>query len=131
MSKPSARLAGVPSASPAAERLGLFRIGLLRLYWVAIGFLWLPLGNNVLTVLLRDLPGVGQAHQGTAVAILEGVGTAVAVFWQPIMGAGSDRTRSRFGRRKPYILVATVFSAIFLLLMAMHTPFPRQLGAAS
>lgn len=107
----------------ATPRLGLFRIGLLSLYWVAIGFLWLPLGNSVLTQLLRDIPGIGEEHQGTAVAVLEGVGTLVAVFWQPIIGSISDRTRSRFGRRKPYIFVATVFSAIFLLLMTLPSPF--------
>ncbi len=119
-----------PIEEGAAEaRLGTFRIGLLSLYWVAIGFLWLPLGNFVLTIMLRDLPGVGQAHQGTAVAILEGVGTLVAVFWQPVMGAVSDRTRSRFGRRKPYIFVATIFSALFLLLISRPSPFGN--GAAS
>ncbi|HXA43650.1 MAG TPA: MFS transporter [Candidatus Solibacter sp.] len=123
-----------PAQSPIPEgtgeaRLGTFRIGLLSLYWVAIGFLWLPLGNFVLTIMLRDLPGVGQAHQGTAVAILEGVGTLVAVFWQPVMGAVSDRTRSRFGRRKPYIFVATIFSALFLLLISRPSPFGS--GAAS
>jgi MFS family permease len=112
-------------------RLGFFRIGLLSLYWVAIGFLWLPLGNSVLTQLLRDIPGVGRDHQGTAVAILEGAGTLIAVFWQPIVGSLSDRTSSRFGRRKPYILVATVFSATFLLLMTRPSPFGGGAGAGS
>jgi len=103
--------------------LGFFKIGLLSLYWVAIGFLWLPLGNSVLTELLRNIPGIGKDHQGTAVAILEGAGTLIAVFWQPIMGSVSDRTRSRFGRRKPYIFVATIFSAVFLILMSRPSPF--------
>jgi MFS family permease len=117
----AAPVAGVPT-----KKLGTFRIGLLSLYWVAIGYLWLPLGNQVLTVMIRRLPGVGEEHQGTAVAILEGVATLVAVFWQPIMGAVSDRTRSRFGRRKPYIFLATIGSVSILLLMTLGTPLPAQ-----
>ena len=86
-------------------------------YWVALGFLWLPLGSFVLPRLILD--SVGDAHKGAGVAILEGVGTFVAVFWQPILGALSDRTRSRFGRRKPYIAVGTALSVVFLLLMIL------------
>ncbi|HEY8739605.1 MAG TPA: MFS transporter, partial [Candidatus Dormibacteraeota bacterium] len=102
-----------------APGLGTGRIALLTTYWVALGYLWLPLGSFVLPLLI--LHAVGDAHKGAGVAILEGVGTFIAVFWQPIMGALSDRTNSRFGRRKPFILVGTVGSMIFLTLM-IFTP---------
>src|SRR5258708_12286362 len=102
------------TGSASDARLGTFRIGLLSLYWVAIGFLWLPLGNFVLTIVLRDIPGVGQAHQGTAVAILEGVGTLVGVFWDPIMGDVSDPTPPPLAPPTPYTFVAPPFSALFL-----------------
>ena len=109
--------------APAATRLGTPRIALLTLYWLALGFLWLPLGSQVLPYLI--LHTVGDAHKGAGVAILEGVGTFVAVFWQPIMGSVSDRTNSRFGRRKPFIVVGTVGSIIFLALM-IFTPLAES-----
>jgi len=102
-------------ATQTSQRLGTFRIGLLSLYWVALGYLWLPLGSQVLPIVILNI--VGNAHKGAAVATLEGVGTAVAIFWQPIMGALSDRTSTRFGRRRPFIISGTLGSCLFLLLM--------------
>lgn len=113
--------AGAPVSPGPARPLGVPRILLLSSYWVALGFLWLPLGSQVIPGLV--VPIVGNSLKGTATAILEGFGTAVAVFWQPVMGTISDRTRSRFGRRKPYIFVGTVGSAIFLGLMTLTPRF--------
>jgi Na+/melibiose symporter-like transporter len=113
--------AGAP-VSPAPTRpLGVPRILLLSSYWVALGFLWLPLGSQVIPGLV--VPIVGDSLKGTATAILEGFGTAVAIGWQPVVGSVSDRTRSRFGRRKPYIVLGTVGSAIFLGLMILTPRF--------
>jgi MFS family permease len=103
-----------PGSVPA-ERVGNGRLLLLTSYWAALGFLWLPLGSFVLPLLI--LHAVGDSFKGTGVAILEGVGTLMAVFWQPIMGSVSDRTTGRHGRRRPYIVVGTLGSLVFLLLM--------------
>jgi MFS family permease len=110
--------AGTAAVGHAVERrLGTPRIALLTTYWLALGFLWLPLGSQVLPIMILHI--VGDAHKGTGVAILEGIGTFVSVFWQPMIGALSDRTNSRFGRRKPFIVVGTVGSIIFLALMVL------------
>jgi MFS family permease len=103
------------------RRLGVGRLGLLSLYWVALGYLWLPLGSQVLPVAIKNM--VGEAHKGAGVAVLEGIGTVIAVFWQPFMGTLSDRTDSRFGRRKPYILIGTLCSCLFLSLMIGVTSY--------
>jgi MFS family permease len=97
-------------------RLSIPRLTLLSLYWVAIGYLWNSIGAQVLPPLIRGF--VGQAHQGTALSILESTGTLIAVFWQPMIGALSDRTTLRWGRRRPYIAGGAVGSALFLVLMA-------------
>lgn len=95
----------------------MFRLALFSLYWVAIGYLWNSLGAQVLPPIVRGF--VGQAHQGTALSVLESAGTVIAVVWQPMVGAMSDRTRLSWGRRRPYIGGGALGSALFLVLMAL------------
>jgi Na+/melibiose symporter-like transporter len=106
------------AAAPAmGRRLGQRDFALLALYWVAIGYLWQSLGTLIVPAMVEEL--VGSARKGTALAVLEGVGTLMAVVWQPMMGAVSDRTRSRFGRRRPFILGGTVADVVFLAALAI------------
>ena len=74
---------------------------MLSLYWVAIGY-W---SNSFSALILPQLvlQFVGQANEGTAASLLKSVGTVVAIFWQPIVGGISDRTVTRWGRRRPFI----------------------------
>ena len=120
-----AQTAGAAPFIPG-ERVGLGRIIVLSLYWVALGYLWLPLGSQVIPQIILDL-GLG-AHKGTLVLVLEGGGTLLSIFVQPIVGALSDRTNSRFGRRHPYILVGTPGSCLFLALMILAGSFFWLLG---
>ncbi len=108
------------------RRLGFPRIIILSLYWVALGYLWLPLGSQVIPQIILDL-GLG-AHKGTLVFVLEGGGTLLSIFVQPIVGALSDRTNSRFGRRHPYILLGTLGSCVFLSLMILAGSFFWLMG---
>ena len=119
---------GTPSAEALVpgRRLGLGRVLLLSLYWVALGYLWLPLGSQVIPQIILDL-GLG-AHKGTLVFLLEGGGTLLSIFVQPIAGAFSDRTNSRYGRRHPYILLGTLGSCVFLGLMVLSGTFFWLMG---
>src|SRR5207237_806952 len=62
---------------------------------------------------------VGRAHKGTAISVLEGIGTVMAVVWQPMAGAISDRWVSPLGRRRPFIIAGTVGDVIFLAGLAL------------
>lgn len=93
----------------------------LSLYWVAIGYLWNSLGGLILPNLVEEL--VGSAHKGTALGVLEGIGSLMAVVWQPLMGAYSDRARTRFGRRHPFIFVGTIGDVLFLAGIALSGSF--------
>lgn len=44
-----------------------------------------------------------------------------ALFLQPYIGNRSDRTKTRFGRRMPYLLIGIPFAAIFYGLIPFHT----------
>ena len=105
----------VPAAS--ARRLRHLDFVVLALYWVAIGYLWQSLGTLILPEIVQHL--VGAHDKGKALSLLEGIGTVMAVVWQPMMGAVSDRTRSRFGRRRPFIFGGTVADVLFLTGLAL------------
>jgi MFS family permease len=105
-------------AGPAGRRaLGQLDFALLSVYWVAIGYLWQSLGTLLIPDLVQSM--VGSAAKGRALSVLEGIGTLMAVGWQPLAGAISDRTRSRWGRRRPFIAVGTLGDVIFLTGLAL------------
>lgn len=88
-------------------------------------FFWLLLGD-VVFVLMNEmepkmLPLILKSHQATDKEIAFIVGTIVALmnfFITPIVSYRSDRKRSRWGRRIPYLLWATPFVAVFLAVTA-------------
>ena len=109
-------IAGRPAAS-TQRRLGHRDFALLSIYWIAIGYLWTSLGALIIPDLVIDL--VGRRHEGVALGVLEGIGSLMAVVWQPVVGAVSDRTRSRWGRRRPFIFAGTIGDVIFLVGLAL------------
>jgi MFS family permease len=100
-----------------ASRLTQLDFIVLSVYWVAIGYMWNSLGGLILPNLVEQL--VGHVHKGVALGVLEGIGSLMAVVWQPIVGAYSDRTRTRFGRRHPFIVVGTLADVVFLIGIAL------------
>ena len=109
-------IAGRESAV-GSRRLGHLDFALLSIYWIAIGYLWTSLGGLIIPDLVIDL--VGRKHEGVALGVLEGIGSLMAVVWQPVIGAVSDRTRTRWGRRRPFIAIGTVGDVIFLVGLAL------------
>ena len=66
-----------------------------------------------------------------AYGIMASIGAAAAAIGNPVFGALSDRTRSRFGRRTPWILISAI---VALVLLAVHhsaaRPAPPRLVAS-
>ena len=88
---------------------------LLRLsgYWLGLIAVVTGLGvilQERIKVLVPD-----PTIQYTVLGIIQGAGVITAVLVQPIAGSLSDYTISRFGRRKPYILVGTLLDVVFLI----------------
>ena len=54
-----------------------------------------------------------------AASFLKSLGTAVAILWQPVIGGISDRTVTRWGRRRPFIVVGTAGDLVFLVGIAL------------
>ena len=64
-------------------------------------------------------------QKNTYLATIRVVGLAVAMLVQPIAGMLSDRSTSRYGRRRPYIVAGALLNAVFLLLIGASTLFDR------
>ena len=105
------------SVAGSQRRLKTVDFVVLSLYWVAIGYLW----NSLTALILPDLilQIVGRAHEGIASSALKSIGTAMAIVWQPVIGAVSDRTITPWGRRHPFIVAGTAGDVLFLIGIAL------------
>ncbi|MDQ1587497.1 MAG: hypothetical protein QOJ77_662 [Microbacteriaceae bacterium] len=56
-----------------------------------------------------------------AFGIISGISGACAVIAYPLTGALSDRTTSRFGRRRPWIVIGTLLFALALIVLGAQT----------
>jgi MFS family permease len=87
----------------------------LNAYWVGLAFLWNGLHVIVLpAVLLNYAP---EGLKNTYLGLLTFTGLVIAMIVQPISGALSDGWHSRWGRRRPLILIGTLFDFLFLAVL--------------
>lgn len=105
------------------ESFGNLRHVALSLFWFGSFFLWLPVSS----VLLQDRADqLVPRHdlQNTAVGVAAGIGGFLAVTVPPIVGAWSDRLSTRFGRRRPIMVVGTALTlpGLFLMMAAGNYP---------
>ncbi|KQV07487.1 MFS transporter [Leifsonia sp. Root112D2] len=98
--------------------------------WIAFfAAAWLGIWMAQLTPIQLLLPLQIQARLHTddwvqnvmAFGIVSGISGVCAIVAYPLTGALSDRTTSRFGRRRPWIAAGTVVFALALLLLGLQT----------
>ena len=102
-----------------------------RLSWldlIGINLFWLGLNmrNNAVGAIF--MPYLVDAFvrpevRNTALGEMRTAGLVIAMLVQPAMGILSDRSTSRFGRRRPFIFVGVLLDLLFLTLIAMATGY--------
>ena len=98
------------------KKLDFAQLLVLNAYWVGLSFMWNSIHPILLpAVLLNYVP---DAKKNTYLGLLTFVGLIIAMIVQPISGALSDRWKSRFGRRRPLVVLGTLFDFIFLSVLA-------------
>jgi len=88
---------------------------ILNMYWIGLSFKWNAIHPLILpAVLLNYVP---DSQKNTYLGILTFAGLVIATIIQPISGAISDRWVSRWGRRRPLIVIGTLFDLVFLAIL--------------
>ncbi|KHK95661.1 hypothetical protein LK09_18475 [Microbacterium mangrovi] len=109
---------GEPAASPPPGKALLPGILINALA------LFATYGGLIAVLLPSQLYLLDPAHKEQNLTIVQTVSFVFTLFAQPIVGALSDRTRSRFGRRAPWMISGAIVGALFLFgLGAMNTVF--------
>jgi MFS family permease len=107
----------------AEMSFGNLRHTALSAFWFGSNFLWIPLT----TVLLQSQVDhvVPKGSQNTAIGVAIGIGGFLAMTVPPLVGAWSDRLKTRFGRRRPIMVAGTLLTLPGLFLLMTATSYPQ------
>ncbi len=100
-----------------------------RLRWpdfLAINSYWfgINISSGIITPLLLPylvVQFMPPEYKNTYLATLRVVGLAVAMLVQPLAGMFSDRSTSRYGRRRPFIFAGALLNVLFLGVIGAST----------
>jgi MFS family permease len=116
---------GTPVAVAASRRSGFRRLLVsLGITWGAQSALYAGVGTILLP---QQVENIDRPHKVLVLGLIAGVSAAVALVFNPIGGALSDRTRSRFGRRAPWLICTPVLLTIVLTLIGQARTVPLLL----
>ncbi|MGY4644852.1 MFS transporter [Cellulomonas sp. URHB0016] len=85
------------------------------------------LGPVTISMAIKVTQIVGDAQATTAQGLILGVGALAALVANPLFGRLSDRTMSRWGRRRPWMVGGSLGLAAFLFVIAVGTNVPTLL----
>lgn len=112
-----------PAALAYASRQALSPLMLVRLniYWLGLSLLWGGFAIVYLPDRVEQL--VGPDIKGTMLGVITAVGVTAAIIVQPLAGGISDRAWSRWGRRRPMLILGAICTAVFVLLMSLTATY--------
>src|SRR6266702_5453244 len=109
-------LAVSPPAAATQRRVSLFDQININVFWIANNFHWQALLAIVIPSMVAKF--LGDAHKDINLTLVVAWGTLVAVVVNPLVGAISDYATFRMGRRRPFMIIGTIFNIIILVLFA-------------
>jgi MFS family permease len=88
--------------------------------WVTLAGLglWAGFFGPIQVLIAQQAEVVAPGNKEFVFGVVTGVGSAVSVVANPLFGALSDRTASRFGRRVPWVVAGALLGALALVLLA-------------
>src|SRR5581483_817130 len=112
----SASEVATPTIVAPIRRVSIFDQMNLNAFWIANNFHWQALLAIVLPSMVVKF--LGDANKDINLAMVVIWGTVVAVVVNPLVGAISDYATFRIGRRRPFMIIGTIFNIIALVLFA-------------
>jgi MFS family permease len=101
---------------PAAHRVGWGFVSLYALAYMSTSLLFIAPLLVTLALKVDSLVGIERAPG--SLALVAGVGALVAMFGNPFFGRMSDRTASRLGMRRPWMVIGLVGGSLGILIVA-------------
>lgn len=89
----------------------------LNLFWFGLNIRNTALGSIFMPYLVGLF--APEAIKNSALGGMRAAGLVIAMLVQPAAGLLSDRSTSRFGRRRPYILIGALLDLVFLTAIAL------------
>ena len=114
--------AAVEPESPAVHRVGWGFISLYTLAYMGTSLVFLAPLLVTLALKVNSLVGIEQAPN--SLALVTGIGALLAMFGNPFFGKMSDRTSSRLGMRRPWMVIGLVGGSLGILVVALAPSIP-------
>jgi len=117
-----APIIAVPAERP---RLSAWQQAALSLYWFATNAHWTAI---LITLLPLQAELIGGAElKGTTLGQILAIGAFASMVVAPLFGALSDRVRTRWGRRRPFLVAGTIGNVLGLIALALIPSAPSAL----
>jgi len=88
----------------------------INLFWLGMNVRNTAIGSVFTPYLVAKF--AAENVRNTVLGAVSTAGLVIAMLVQPAAGLMSDRSTSRFGRRRPYIFVGTLFDLVFIAAIA-------------
>ncbi|MGZ4611231.1 MAG: MFS transporter [Actinomycetes bacterium] len=114
---PARNSAGRDLVGPVPPRAGWGFISLYTLAFISTSLLFLaPL---LVTLALKVNSLVGTTEAPKSLSLVAGVGALLSIFANPVFGRLSDRTASRLGMRRPWLVGGLLGGSLGILIVAL------------
>ncbi len=100
----------------APQKLHWYDHFFININWFALMLRTQVLAGLLVPLLVQEF--VGEAQKGSYFGTIRLWALMLAVLSQALFGLLSDRSRSKWGRRRPFIFAGTLFEAVIILSMA-------------
>ena len=109
-------------AEAAARRVGWGFISLYALAFISTSLVFLAPLLVSLALKVNSLVGIEQAPN--SLSVVTGIGALLAMVGNPFFGRMSDRTSSRLGMRRPWMVIGLVGGSLGILIVALAPSIP-------
>ncbi|MDV6286601.1 MFS transporter [Rhodococcus jostii] len=99
----------------------------ISVYALAMFGIWMSIMLPASVTLALRISEINPEGKTTSYSIAAGIGTLTALLANPFFGRLSDRTRSRFGRRRPWIVVGLAGTIVGAAIIGLSDSIPLLL----